>query len=434
MLKDPRIAAIRFGLGPRPEAAVPAAAQAWLAAQLHAAPPAPCPDGWVRPPTVAEALAEWQADRENPLPPGQPSRQARLFEAEVAAWLGHCIGSVEPFRDRLVQFWANHFTVSRRNGYVSVLGGAYLREAIAPHVTGRFADLLFAAITHPAMLSYLDNQASVGPNSEWGRRNRRGLNENLAREILELHTLSPAAGYTQADVTAFAALLTGWHVETRRAPLGTVFRPGAHEPGEKRLLGRSFREGPEALREALDVLAGHPATHHFLASKLARHFIADTPPAGVVEHLAGILAATDGDLAAVARALIELPEAWEPLTKFRTPLDWVLAAHRALGANAADGAQAARALAALGQPPLAAPAPDGWPDAAAAWASPEAVMQRLDWSYFIAGRYARTPPADALATALGPLAGEPLRRAVGGAGAARDAIALILASAEFQRR
>jgi uncharacterized protein (DUF1800 family) len=286
------------------------------------------------------------------------------------------------------------------------------------------------------MLVYLDNAGSIGPNSPAGLRRGRGLNENLAREILELHTVSPAAGYTQADVTAFARILTGWSIEGQREPLGFVFRPPAHEPGEKVLMGRQFPEGEEGGVAALRFLAHHPATHRHLATKLVRHFVADDPPREAVGKVYAALRDTGGNLGAAARALVRLPEAWEPpLGKIRSPLDYVLAVLRALEAPPEAAAEIAwRDLGGLGQPLWSAPAPIGWGDRAADWAVPEAMLRRIDWAHGMAGRGGRTD-ARALAEAtLGPLARAETLREAARAGSARDALTLVLAGPEFQRR
>ena len=233
-------ALIRFGLGRRGTQPPPADPRAWLAAQLRA------PDiVLAQPPatTSADGLAALRADRRTPLPEGPRTRSRAILAADFAADMDILLTTDAPFRERLVWFWANHFTVSLRRFDIAPVAGAYVREAIRPHVTGRFADMLLAVMRHPAMLMYLDNIQSVGPDSPAGQRSQRGLNENLARECLELHTITPAAGYTQQDVTAFAAILTGWTIDMQAASPGFVFRPNAHEPGTKTLLGRPFPPG-----------------------------------------------------------------------------------------------------------------------------------------------------------------------------------------------
>ena len=262
----------RFGLGRLGAEESPTDARAWLSHQLRAIdPPSPGPR-----PSTEEGLAALRADRETRPPPGQSQARA-LYQTHALAAMARAVATLTPFRERLVWFWTNHFTVSLRRGEVAALAGAFVEEAIRPHVTGRFQDMLMAVMRHPAMLLYLDNAGSVGPNSVAGAAGRRGLNENLARECLELHTLSPDSGYTQADVTSFARILTGWSIDAKGSPPGFLFRPGAHEPGAHTVLGRVFPDGEAGGIEALAFLANHPATHRRLATKLARHFTADTP-------------------------------------------------------------------------------------------------------------------------------------------------------------
>lgn len=428
-------AAIRFGYGPRLGETPPADVFAWLDAQTHGPGPSlPPPDGRDIPFTVADGFLAWRADERNPPQPGQVWAVMQVFRAEQAAWMRHLAASPEPFRDRMTSFWLNHFSVASRGGFgVSSVMGPFLREAIRPHVAGRFANMLEAVAHMPAMLFYLDQVGSVGPNSAVGRRSGRGLNENLAREILELHSVSPAGGYSQADVTNFARLMTGWGVERQSPPFGTVFRAGQHEPGAKMLLGQEFPEGPAAFAAALRFLGNHPATYRHLALRLVRHFVADDPPPHCVARLEAVLRDSEGDLGAVSRALIRLPEAWAPpLSKFRSPKDYVVALQRAAGGQ--DGAHMRDAVGSLGQPLWNPPQPNGWPDELAAWCTPEPLMQRLDYAHETAGRFARLDPMLVLETALGPLARAETLEAARRAGSQRDALSLIFASPEMQRR
>jgi uncharacterized protein (DUF1800 family) len=451
------IAAIRFGYGLRLGESPPADPEAWLEGQL--ARPGPAPAGAstteairARAETVAQrnareragaAQAQAQAQGQvqppqmdqNAMPAQAPARSALadLQRREVMGWAARRLMSPEPFRDRLVDFWVNHFTVSRRSGLVGALNGPLEREAIRPHVTGSFADMLVAVTRHPAMLVYLDNFSSVGPNSAFGQRTRRGLNENLAREVLELHSLSPAGGYTQGDVQELAKILTGWSVALDREPFGFEWRPQTHEPGEKSLLGRRFREGPESQEAALRFLATRPATWRFLAVKLARHFVADDPPAAAVRAIEEALRRTEGELGAAARALVGLAAAWEPpLGKFRPPQDYVLAACRACGLEAPEWLPAG--MATLGQPLWTAAQPNGWSDRAEDWAAPEALMRRVDWAYTFAGRMGRLEPGAVTEAALGPFARAETVGAMRVAGSVRDALTLLFASPEFMHR
>jgi len=435
----PLQAAIRFGLGPRPDQPLPSDPLAWLDAQLDGKDiPPPPPEGFETPPGVGEGYRIWRELTEARRAGGMvPDTVWSLYRAEAISALSWRVETPAPYRERLVDFWTNHFTVSRRAGHrVTSVQGAYVREAIRPHVTGRFVDMLVAVIRHPAMLSYLDQASSIGPNSPAGRKRGRGLNENLARELLELHTLSPAAGYTQADVVQCARLLTGWGIERSKEPVGTVFRPANHEPGPKTVLGRRFEEGPEATEALLRFLADHPATQKHLATKLVRHFVADDPPPEAVSRIAGVLRDTGGDLRAVAMALPRLPAAWAPpFSKLRNPVDLITAVFRAGGASGASiGVAAFNACDLLNQPFWAALQPNGWPDEAAEWLGPEAAMQRLDWVYDAAGRFGRLEPMQVLEASLGPLAPSETYQAVRRAGSTREALALIFASPEFQRR
>ncbi len=419
-------ALVRFGLGRRGAEPVPDDPRAWLTAQLAGPDAARLAD----PPTTAAGLAALREDRRSRPQPGQ-SRSAALFRRDAAAQLGNALLTAAPFRERLVWFWTNHFTVSLRRRQCAALLGPFVQEAIRPHVTGRFADMLLAVMRHPAMLLYLDNARSVGPDSPVGQRSGRGLNENLARECLELHTVTPAAGYTQADVTAFARILTGWSLDLQSDPPGFRFRPFTHEPGEPMVMGRRFPPGEAGGVAALRFLAAHPQTCRSLATKLARHFIADDPPKDCIAAVAAVLARSGGDLGAAAQAIVALDAAWQPQTKLRAPLDYVVAVLRALD-DVPSGL--AGSLASLGQPFWAAPQPNGWPDRASDWAGPEALMRRIDWAYGVAGGFGGADPAELAEVSLGPLLRPDTRAAVRRAGSRRDALTLLFTSPEFQRR
>jgi uncharacterized protein (DUF1800 family) len=422
-------ALIRFGFGRRGNEPLPADPVAWLRAQLAVADPGP--PG----PSVAEGFAAIRQDREEEKASGQPDRVRTLFKGEVDALVGQALTTDTPFRERLVWFWANHFTISLRGGRTGALGGDFIRTAIRPHVTGRFGDMLLAVMRHPAMLLYLDNAGSIGPNSPVGLRRGRGLNENLARECLELHTLSPASGYTQADVTSFARLLTGWSVANgEKEPAGFFFRPAVHEPGEQVVLGRSFPAGEAGGVAALAFLAAHPATYRHLATKLVQHFVADQASDAAVQAVARVLHDTNGDLGQAAAALLGLDGAWQPLAKLRSPQDYVLAAMRAADLPVAKRPDGAAIMRGLGQPLFGAPFPIGWPDLAADWAGPEAMMRRVDWAYGFAGRAAALDPAAMAEASLGPLLSADTGAAIRRAGSRRDGLTLLFTSPEFQRR
>jgi len=372
--------------------------------------------------------------------PGPPLPQ-RLYlneaQAHYQAALDADIGLVE----RLVWFWSNHFCVSAdKNGLVRSLCGAYEREAIRPHVLGKFSDMLTAAETHPAMLLYLDNARSFGPNSIAGERQHKGLNENLAREIMELHTLGVRSGYTQTDVTNFAKVITGWSMyPPKRFPErgGEFwFNPRMHEPGAQTVLGRSFaQDGFAQGRAVLDMLAHHPATATHIATKLAKHFVADEPPPPLIERLARRFRDSGGDLGQVTEALIAAPEAWTaPRTKLKKPGEWTVAAMRASGLQIRDVRRVINTQNLLGEPLWRPPAPKGFSDDSAAWV--DGLAERLDVANQV-GRLvgnAGAEPDAMIDAALGPLASRETRETVRRAESRPQALALLLMSPEFQRR
>ena len=423
-------ALVRFGLGRRGAEPLPTDPRAWLTDQLRG--PDPAADQLA--PDLTAGMAALQADQQNKgMVPGLP-RSRDSFRRDALAMLNWALVTPAPFRERLFWFWMNHFTVSTRRPLIISLIGPYAAEAIRPHVTGRFGDMLLAVVRHPAMLMYLDNAVSVGPESPAGRGGQRGLNENLARECMELHTVTPACGYTQADVTSFARILTGWSVDWEDGEFGFKFRPRAHEPGSQVLMGRTFPPGEQGGIEALAFLADHPATHRNLASKLARHFIADAPPAGAVRQIEAVLRDTHGHLGAAAETLVGIDAAWQPGAKLRTPMDFTVAALRALDV-AEVPMQMLGALGTLGQPIWSAPQPNGWPDQGIDWAAPEGMLRRIDFAYELAGRFGRDAVPDMLAAgSLGPLLRPATLQVAQRAGSRREAVALLLSSPEFQRR
>jgi len=336
------------------------------------------------------------------------------------------------------------------------LVGCFEREAVRPNISGTFETLLKAAVPHAAMLRYLDNELSAGPDSRVVRmRSRRaaamgeagpritGLNENLAREVLELHTLGVNGGYTQADVTQFAALLTGWRtvgpaeLTDKASVLAVRFEPGLHQPGPKTVLGRRYPEGPQALDLLLHDLACHPSTARFISGKLARHFVADEPPPALVRRLEKVYLDSGGDLPALMRSLVEAPEAWAvQLAKLKTPEEFVVSSARLLGLGEEAFTRVPDAgIASLGQRVQAAPSPAGWPDRAEEWLGPDAVWKRVEWATRVAARVGRQRDARELARAsLGPLLGEASARQIERAADGPQALALLLLAPEFQRR
>ncbi len=422
-------ALVRFGLGRRGNEPLPADPTAWLLDQLRQPDPTRLDD----PPTTVKGLTALREDRATKPPPGE-SQAKKLFQAQAAAQLANAVTTPAPFRERLVWFWTNHFVVSLRRGECTAVAAAFVEEAIRPHVTGRFGDMLLAVMRHPAMLLYLDNAGSFGPDSPVGQKTHRGLNENLARECLELHTVSPLAGYTQADVTSFANILTGWSVELKTDPPGFRYRPMAHEPGVQTVLGRQFPPDEEGGVAALAFLANHPATHRFLATKLVRHLVADEPPPDAVRKIEAVLRDTHGNLGAASAALVKLDAAWQPGTKLRTPMELLIASVRALDVSPDKIPNMVGILGGLGQPLWTAPAPNGWPDRAADWAAPEAMLRRIDWASGFAGRIGDRDVLDISDANRGPLLRPETREAIRRAGSRRDAMTLLLTSPEFQRR
>ncbi len=426
-------ALVRFGLGRRGGEPLPSDPAAWLKDQVRN----PDPPQLADPPSTQQGLAALRQDREEKPPPDE-SAARKLYLAQGAAQLANALITPAPFRERLVWFWTNHFCVSLRRGECTAVAAAFVEEAVRPNVTGTFTDMLLAVMRHPAMLLYLDNAGSVGPDSPVGLKSHRGLNENLARECLELHTVSPLAGYTQADVTSFAKVLTGWSIEARTDPLGFRYRPFTHQPGEQTVLGHSFPAGEEGGVAALRFLGNHPATHLFLATKLVCHFVADSPPPGAVRAIEGVLRDTNGDLGAAASALVDLPAAWQPSAKLRTPMDYVVAAVRTLDLPTdlppEQRPNLLGILWGLGQPLWNAPAPNGWPDRAADWAAPEAMMRRIDWASGFSGRIGSRDVAEIADASLGPLLRPATADAVRRAGSRHEAMTLLLSSPEFQRR
>ena len=375
------------------------------------------------------------------LPP-PPNIEQQAFRAEALARMQRVVQARAGLVERLVAFWSNHFCVSARKSQFSrITCGSFEREAIRPYVLGRFADMLKAVEQHPAMLHFLDNQQSIGPNSKAGQNRKSGLNENLAREIMELHTLGVGSGYAQADVTSLARIITGWTVVARDGRLGTpgtfVFNANAHEPGEHRLLGKTYPAlGQQQGEMALADIARQPACASFLARKLATHFIADAPPQALVDRLGKVFRDSDGDLRAVTLALIDSDEAWTlPLDKLRSPYDFLMASAR-LGNRVMENADPAlNALNLMGMPLWQVPGPNGWPDNVAAWASPEGMKQRLDIAAQIASRWKEIPnPSDLLNAVVGPAASVETKQAVSRAESRQQGLALLLMSPEMQRR
>lgn len=454
------IAVTRFGLGARPgeiEAAT-ADPKGFLAAQIRREGADLPQDGGETSAQRFEAMRDFQQQRkiEREQKDGETTAKAQTFkdaqralrdkiDADFLARARLATDTNAAFRERWALFWANHFTVSATKQITSVLIGPFEREAIRPYVFGSFENLLVASSTHPAMLTYLDQAQSIGPDSRAAglmarrRKGKAGLNENLAREILELHTVGVDAGYTQADVTEFARALTGFSIgrDTEERVGQFVFRENAHEPGARTIMGRHY--GQQGLKQGLAVLsdlAAHPDTARHICGKIARHFVSDTPPSSLTERLERRWMETGGDLAKVAKTLIDSPEAWVPTpAKFKTPYEYTLSTWRLIGAEPSTIERLAPVLTGLGQKPFSAPSPKGWPEDAQTWAAPDALIKRMQWAQGFAAAVAdRTDPNALAAEALGARLTPAVAKAVSRAETRREAFALLVMSPEFQRR
>ncbi|HWJ71660.1 MAG TPA: DUF1800 domain-containing protein [Kaistia sp.] len=463
----------RFGLGPRPGDAARIASDPRGALLAELAMPPPDNLGPEASPDATDVFIAIRADQEarkmkrdadrvamaGPVGPNgmadakgavakpkdpkpAPSVARQIYVDEIGRRIAAADSAGIGITERLVQFWSNHFAVqSDKDEMVRGLAGSFEREAIRPFVLGRFEDMLLAATRHPAMLLSLDNAGSVGPDSPVGKKRGLGLNENHARELMELHTVGVGGGYSQADVTSLAEVLTGWtFVRDRARPSAGdfAFNPGLHEPGDKRVMGRTYREdvvyavGNEGQGLAvLHDLAVSPATAKHLAFKLARHFVADDPPKPLVDRLAATFTSARGDLKAVTETLLKSDEAWAPTRKFATPQQFTIAAMRALDASV-DAPMLIRTLDVLGQPIWAPISPEGFHDDKATWLAPDAMTSRLD----VADQFAQKakvnlPPADLVEAVLGPSASADTCQAIARAESERQALALVVMSPEF---
>ncbi|MGJ5178653.1 DUF1800 domain-containing protein [Bradyrhizobium oligotrophicum] len=402
-----------------------------------ATPPSPAP-------TMGANMAPTAAEPAPAKPAPQPPLNVvqKTFRAEALARLQRAVLADCGFTERLVAFWSNHFCISANKGELARMwAGSFEREAIRPHVLGRFADMLKAVEQHPAMLFFLDNQESLGPDSRAGQNRKRGLNENLAREIMELHTLGVGGGYTQEDVTSLARIITGWSFAGRNSRNGSpgrfVFNANAHQPGTQTLLGKTYPDDGIAQGEAaLADIARHPSTAKFIATKLARHFVADDPPPALVARLEGAFRKTDGDLKAVTLALVDADEAWSaPLTKIRSPYEFLVAGGRLLARVPEDPGFYLASLNTLGQPLWTPAGPNGFADTNAMWAAPEGMKLRLDISAQLGSRLGNNlDPRDLLDLVAAGAASSETRQTIERAETRQQALTLLLMSPEFQRR
>ncbi|HEY0953424.1 MAG TPA: DUF1800 domain-containing protein [Roseateles sp.] len=370
------------------------------------------------------------------------------------ARLSRALLSQAQLEEVLAEFWFNHFNVFAGKNAVGVLVADYEQRAIRPHVLGRFRDMLGATARHPAMLIYLDNAQSVVAGYQPPQRARRllaqrpelkarlpqGLNENYARELMELHTLGVDAGYSQRDVTELARMLTGWGLDSRKALIGGTgdlftFDARKHDAGPKTWLGQAVRGAGQAEGEqALDVLAAHPATARHLAFKFAQAFVADEPPPALVTRLADNFRVTGGDLREFTRTLLHADEFWSReayQAKFKTPYQYLLSSLRALELPPANPQNLLTALAQAGQPLFGAQTPDGYRNTAAAWRNPEALTQRVQLAMTLGQRSGVSPQQ--LGATLGASLSEPTRRTLAAEPPAQQ-VALLLASPDFMKR
>jgi uncharacterized protein (DUF1800 family) len=380
-------------------------------------------------------MVEPPKDDLGPMTPSRVTLRQTNMKALQRRWQ-HAIETPTPVAERWVNFWANHFCVASTKGAMIALVWPHEYEAIRPHAMGSFKDLLRAAILHPAMLIYLDNAQSIGPQSRAGLFRGKGLNENLARELLELHTLGVNSGYTQQDVTQTAQLLTGWTVNAQTGGKA-AFVPALHQPGPKTILGRHYAEGPQALDALLDDLSQHPACANFLATKLVRHFVSDDPPVDLVEWVARRFRDSRGDLTTVATALFGHDLAWSAANrpKLKRPEELVLSAHRMLNIPVTSIERTVVELKSMGQAIGQAPSPQGWPDRAEDWLSPDALKKRVQWADRFGELNRHAADARALARrAWGEDLSESSRTQIDNADSSAQALALALASPEFQRR
>lgn len=476
MTNEAAIAANRFGLGVRPDSALPAKPAQALLGQIDRFDPKPAAIAAL--PNRAELITSLQELREL-AQEKKSSGDAAMSDADTAvaekrfdgyrksvrehyssavgARLQLAIASENDFAERLVHFWSNHFAVSIDKVAIVGLAGNYEFEAIRPNIFGKFGDLLGAAVRHPAMLLYLDQAQSIGPDSFLAKRvNARrdadlGLNENLAREVLELHTLGVRTVYTQDDVTEFARALTGTTVsglargpirklvDGNTTPGETVFVEAIHQPGTRRVIGRSYAQaGAGQAKAILSDLATHPATAKHIAAKLACHFVADTPPASLVAKLEADFLRTGGDLPSLYRTLLSAPETWAASgTKFKTPWEWTVSALRALNVKEMPGKQQAAVglFTQMGQPVWRPGSPAGFGDQAKDWAGPAALMRRVE----TAGRFAKLAggriDARKLAEAILPGTLDPhTAEHIARAESPEQGLALLLVAPEFLRR
>jgi uncharacterized protein (DUF1800 family) len=449
-------AAIRFGCG-LPQRGAPVTPEAMLARlqgpdeMLRAYPRLTFEEGMALGREIAAVRKEMRSGVEDAATRLKAGRKA-LNQSILRGLATEVMRNVEtddPLRERLQRFWENHFAARAKIGLMRAGADSYADQAIRPHIAGRFADMLKSAVTHPIMLTYLDQAGSVGPNSPRGQRKGSGLNENLAREVLELHTLGVGAPYTQGDVTQFAELLTGLNASIAK---GMTFNPRYAEPGAETLLGVTYGGDDPAdladIHAALDDLARHPSTAAHISRKLAVHFVSDDPDPDLVAAMTAAYRRSDGLLPEVYAAMLSHPASWRDFgAKVKTPMDFVTSALRALDVRAGDlqalSKKANRLretllfpLRRMGQPYHQPPGPDGFPENADAWIQPFGLAARIAWALQALQVFVAAPPDPRgfVDAALADAASGRLIWAAGAAETRSDGVAIVLASAEFNRR
>lgn len=459
---DPELAEIRFGYGLSPVHAPPEGVQQMLNGLtgvdvMQSA--YPIESFTLFRARMVEAQAQLEIRRKNRgtalAAAARKQRNVLNKEARIAmfGWLGQTMlrrtYTQTAFRERIVAFWADHFTAHGKRGIIRRGTSPYIEDAIRPFVAGRFEDLLQSAVMHPLMLDYLDQTRAMGPNSQRaikrGPNKPSGLNENLAREVLELHTLGVGGPYTQKDVAELAELFTGLTFDARN---GFKFRKDFAEPGSETVLGVAYGENANVkwVREALVDLAGHPATARHLAWKLAVHFVSDNPDPELIDALEAAYIDNDGALMPVYEVLLGHPSVWQPtLSNFKLPIDFMSSALRALVipkdlfADKKDkwiGRHFGVPLAFMGQTWERPGGPDGWAEQDPEWITPQGIAARVSWSMSVPVRI-KDPlpdPRKFAETALGRFADDAVRFAAASAESRPEAVGLVLMSPAFQRK
>jgi uncharacterized protein (DUF1800 family) len=458
MTFDPFLAAIRFGTGLSPRHAPPGDVTALLADLSGPDAMAvryPIPTFSQMQPSVAVLKDAAKARREARGTPQEDvmldayralsQETIRLRAANLHATLARMIDAPVGLHERLMRFWVDHFTIRARTNQVTHGVTPAVEESIRPHVAGRFGTMLKAVATQPMMLLYLDQQLSHGPTSELGLRRDRGLNENLAREMLELHTVGAGGVFTQAEVRDFAELLIGL---TYHPQQGFNYDARQAEPGSETVLGVTYSDAAslDTIHAALDDLALHPETARHICTKLAVHFIGPDPDADMLAQMTDAYLDNEGDIVSVVTAMLTHAAAFDPVKrKVRRPVEFIAATLRALDVApesvlALDRRRTREKLTTplqvMGQPWESPPGPDGWPESDAAWVTPQGMAGRISWAMEVPVTFRRDlpDPRDFVEMALGPHAAEEVAFAAAASENRIEGVGIVLASAAFQRR